>query len=181
MNSTQVNPTTDAELIDAPVPPAKAEPTKKASGEYVNNKGLLEEFHRSKEAGQMTPEFAKMLTLICKRYASKANFVSYTYNEDMQSFAMLNLVKSWKSFNAERSNNPFSYYTSCITNSFLQYLNQERRHRNIRDMLLVENGLDPSYTFAENQAVFINPYDDPAAMGSPASSNDDPQPNQAKE
>ena len=59
----------------------------------------------------------------------------------------MNLVKSWKSFNPEKSQNPFAYFTSCIHNSFLQYLNQERKHRNIRDALLIEHGLDPSYTY----------------------------------
>ena len=123
---------------------------KKPVTEYVNNKGLLEEFKISKARGEMTPALAKMLMLICERYARKGSYVSYTYNEDMQAFALMNLVKSWKSFNPEKSNNPFAYFTSCITNSFLQYLNQERRHRNIRDALLVENGLDPSYTFTES-------------------------------
>jgi len=152
---------------------------KKPLTEYVNNKGLLEEFHRSKEKGDMTPAFARMLTLICKRYAGKVNFASYTYNEDMQAFAMLNLVKSWKSFNAEKSNNPFAYYTSCITNSFLQYLNQERRHRNIRDALLVEHGLDPSYTFTENQSGFQSQFDE-VGIQNPTPSNDETQ-DKAKE
>lgn len=122
---------------------------KKLPIEYVNNKSLLEEFKICKEAGVMSNKLAKMLMMICERYGKKGSYANYTYNEDMQAFAMMNLVKSWKSFNPEKSNNPFAYFTSCVTNSFLQYLNQERRHRNIRDALLVENGMDPSYTFTE--------------------------------
>jgi hypothetical protein len=116
---------------------------------YVNNKALLEEFDISIKQDQMTPKLAKMVMMICQRYARKVNFSSYTYNEDMQGFAMMNLVKSWRSFNPEKSQNPFAYFTTCVTNSFLQYLNHERKHRNIRDALLVDNGLDPSYTFTE--------------------------------
>ncbi len=118
--------------------------------EYVNNKALLEEFLISREQGEMTSRLAKMLMLICERYARKGMYASYTYNEDMQAFALMNLVKAWKSFNPEKSSNPFAYFTSCVTNSFLQYLNQEKKHRNIRDALLVENGLDPSYTFTDS-------------------------------
>ena len=124
--------------------------TDKKPTEYVNNKMLLEEFHVSAEAGKMSEKLAKMLMLICERYARKGIYANYTYNEDMQAFAMMNLVKSWKSFNPEKSNNPFAYFTSCVTNSFLQYLNQERKHRNIRDALLIENGMDPSFTYSEN-------------------------------
>lgn len=124
----------------------KAAPT--AGGVYVTNKALLAEFKISREKGEMTNELAKMVMLICERYARRGSYASYTYNDDLQSFALMNLVKSWKSFNPEKSQNPFAYFTSCIHNSFLQYLNQERKHRNIRDALLIENGLDPSYTYA---------------------------------
>jgi len=116
-------------------------------GVYVTNKALLAEFKVSREKGEMTNELARMVMLICERYARRGSYASYTYNEDLQSFALMNLVKSWKSFNPEKSQNPFAYFTSCIHNSFLQYLNHERKHRNIRDALLIENGLDPSYTY----------------------------------
>lgn len=114
---------------------------------YVTNKALLAEFKLSMEKGEMSNELARMVMLICERYARRGCYVNYTYNDDLQSFALMNLVKSWKSFNPEKSQNPFAYFTSCIHNSFLQYLNQERKHRNIRDALLIEHGLDPSHTY----------------------------------
>lgn len=137
-----------AEIIDTPVPEVVDVGTIEKPGVYVTNKALLAEFKRSREKGEMTTELAKMVMLICERYARRGSYASYTYNDDLQSFALMNLVKSWKSFNPEKSQNPFAYFTSCIHNSFLQYLNQERKHRNIRDALLVENGLDPSYTYS---------------------------------
>ena len=117
--------------------------------QYVKNKDLLEEVIACRKVGKMSDRLAKMLMLICERYARKGIFVSYTYNEDMQMFAMMNLVRSWASFNPEKSDNPFAYYTSCIKNSFRQYLNHEKSHRKIRDALLMENGMDPSHTFTE--------------------------------
>lgn len=122
---------------------------RRAPVEYVNNKLLLEEFHICKENGRMSNRMASMLMLICSRYARKACYINYTYNTDMQSFALLNLVKSWKSFNPAKSSNPFAYFTSCVTNSFRQFLNQEKNHRRIRDALLVNNGLDPSFAYNE--------------------------------
>jgi hypothetical protein len=60
---------------------------------------------------------------------------------------MMMLCKTWSAFNVEKSDNPFSFYTQCITNSFFQFDNQERKQRNIRDLLLVDQGLTPSYNF----------------------------------
>lgn len=121
--------------------------SKRGSRNYLNNRDLLAEVIKSKEEGQMTKKLAHMLTLLCARYGKRANFASYTYNEDMQAYAMLMLVKTWNSFDPEKSNNPFAFFTQCIKNSFIQYLNQEKRHRVIRDEIMVNEGLNPSYSY----------------------------------
>lgn len=120
---------------------------KKASRNYLNNRDLLAEVIRSKEQSRMTDKLAHMLTLLCARYGKRGNFASYTYNQDMQAYAMMMLVRTWNSFDPEKSNNPFAFFTQCIKNSFIQYLNQEKRHRTIRDEIMVSEGLNPSYSY----------------------------------
>jgi DNA-directed RNA polymerase specialized sigma subunit len=121
--------------------------TKKRKTNYLNNRDLLAETIKSKEQGQMTDKLARMLQMLCARYGSRANFANYTYNEDMQAYAMCSLCKTWSAFNPEKSSNAFAFFTQCVKNSFIQYLKQEKRQRNIRDELLVEHGLNPSYTY----------------------------------
>lgn len=119
---------------------------------YLNNKELLVAVRESKEQGKMSPKLATMLQLLCSKYATKGSFVNYSYNEDMQAYAMLMLVRTWNSFDLNKSNNPFAFFTQCIKNSFIQYLNQEKRQRTIRDLLLVDQGLNPSFGFDEENA-----------------------------
>lgn len=114
---------------------------------YLSNKELLAEVKRSKAAGQMSNTLAVMLQLLCSRYAKKGNFINYSYNTDMQAYAMMMLVRTWNSFDPEKSNNPFAFFTQCIKNSFIQYLNQEKRQRDVRDVLLIDQGMNPSYGF----------------------------------
>ncbi|MGZ8924655.1 MAG: hypothetical protein ACXW2E_02105 [Nitrososphaeraceae archaeon] len=116
---------------------------------YLNNKELLAAVKDSREQGKMTDKLARMLQLLCARYANKGNFVNYSYNSDMQSYAIMMLVRTWTGFNPNKSNNPFAFFTQCIKNSFIQYLNQEKRQRNVRDMLLVNQGLNPSFAYLE--------------------------------
>ena len=40
-----------------------------------------------------------------------------------------------------------SVNVTSIKNSFIQFLNQEKKQRNVRDELLVKNGLTPSLTY----------------------------------
>lgn len=123
------------------------QPASKKKTNYLNNKDLLHEVIKSKEQGEMTNKLATMLQLLTTKYAKKGNFSGYSYNDDMQAYAMLMLVRTWKSFDPEKSNNPFAFFTQCIKNSFIQYLNQEKRQRDIRDEKLVNEGMLPSFKY----------------------------------
>lgn len=116
---------------------------------YLTNKELLAEVINAKEKGFMTDKLARMLMMLTRKYAKKGNYVNYTYNEDMVSYALMMLVRTWSSFKPEKSSNPFAFYTQCIKNSFSQYLNQEKRQRNIRDQMLIDQGMNPSYGFGD--------------------------------
>jgi len=116
---------------------------------YVTNGKMLPEVIKSKQQGQMTNELAKMLMMLTRKYAQRPCFSRYTYKEDMISEAFANLCKNALKFKPEMSSNPFSFYTTCINNSFLHFLNVEKKHRRTRDQLLVEIGKNPSFNFQE--------------------------------
>jgi hypothetical protein len=132
-----------------PTKPIKKAPAKPAKKKYLNNKDLLREIEKSHQAGKMTNEFALMIKMLCHRYASKGNYASYSYNEDMQAFALLTVCKVWKSFDPVKGKNPFAYFTQTIKHAFFQYLNNEKKQRTIRDELLINNGDNPSFGFLE--------------------------------
>jgi len=114
---------------------------------YLTNSKLLPAVKRSKEAGKLSDELAGMLMMLTKKYAQRPCFSGYTYKEDMISEALTNLCQNALKFNTDKYDNPFAYYTTCINSSFLQFLNVEKKHRRIRDQLLVDIGENPSYSF----------------------------------
>jgi len=59
---------------------------------------------------------------------------------------LLQLSQIGLQFNEDKSQNPFAYYTAAITNSFTRVLNIEKKSQNIRDDILEQNGLNPSWT-----------------------------------
>lgn len=85
-------------------------------------------------------------TFVCRR-SGYVYVTGNTYNDDMQSYAMLMLVKTWDSFDPAKSSNPFAFFTQCIKNSFIQYLKVEKKQRDIRDEKLVDMGMNPSFGF----------------------------------
>jgi len=108
--------------------------------------GGMENGHFSKEHGKMTDKLAHMFIKLCERYATRSNWRGYTYNEEMRGTALLQLSQIGLQFNEDKSQNPFAYYTAAITNSFTRVLNIEKKSQNIRDDILEQNGLNPSWT-----------------------------------
>lgn len=99
-----------------------------------------------KEHGKMTNRLAHMFIKLCERYGSRSNWRGYTYNDEMQANALVQLSQVGLQFDESKSQNPFAYYTATITNSFTRVLNIEKKNQNIRDDILEQNGLNPSYT-----------------------------------
>jgi len=100
----------------------------------------------SKTHGAMTNELAKMFMKLVERYGTRGNWRGYTYNDEMQASALLQLSQIGLQFDESKSQNPFAYYTAAITNSFTRVLNLEKKGQNIRDDILEHHGLKPSYT-----------------------------------
>lgn len=100
----------------------------------------------SHEHGKMTNKLALMYMKLCERYGTRGNWRGYTYNDEMQSQALMQLSQIGLQFDESKSDNPFAYYTAAITNSFTRILNIEKKNQNIRDDIMEMEGMMPSYT-----------------------------------
>ena len=100
----------------------------------------------SADHGKITNQLAMMFMKLCERYGTRANWRGYTYNDEMQSQALMQLSQIGLQFDESKSENPFAYYTAAITNSFTRILNIEKKNQAIRDDLLEFNGMMPSFT-----------------------------------
>ena len=108
--------------------------------------GGMENGYFSTDHGKMTNQLALMYMKLCERYGTRANWRGYTYNDEMQSQALMQLSQIGLQFDESKSDNPFAYYTAAITNSFTRILNIEKKNQSIRDDLLEFNGMMPSFT-----------------------------------
>ena len=100
----------------------------------------------SQDHGRISNRLARMFLLLVERYGRRGNWRSYTYNDEMQSAALLQLSQIGLQFDESKGENPFAFYTTVLKNSFTRVFNIERKVQNIRDDLLIMNGAAPSYT-----------------------------------
>jgi len=108
--------------------------------------GGLENGEFCQTHGHLTDELVKAFMLLCQRIAMKTNWRGYSYIDEMQSAALLNLCAQGLKFDESRGNNPFAFYTTTVKNAFTKVLNTEKKSQKTRDSLLEANGLTPSHT-----------------------------------
>lgn len=99
----------------------------------------------SSEHGSITNKLAKMFILMTNKYAQRSNWRNYTYLDEMKGQALLQLSQMGLQFDEMQSDNPFSYYTMSLQNSFTRVLNLEKKNQELRDDLLIDNGASPSF------------------------------------
>ena len=121
---------------------------------YIIENGATKEVGRSHskggkfnlERGSITNKLAKMFILMVNKYGQRGNWRGYTYIDEMKGQALLQLAQMGLQFDESKSDNPFSYYTQSLQNSFTRVLNLEKKNQDLRDDLLIDSGASPSFS-----------------------------------
>jgi hypothetical protein len=100
----------------------------------------------SLEHGSITNKLAKMFILMVNKYGQRGNWRGYTYLDEMKGQALLQLAQMGLQFDEYKSDNPFSYYTASVSNSFTRVFNLEKKNQELRDDLLIDSGASPSFS-----------------------------------
>ena len=104
---------TKKEITPKPTPAPK--PARKKN--YLNNKDLYNAIVASKEDGKLTKDAEKMLILLAEKAINKMKYVDEKDREDCLSFAILDLLKYWRSFNPVYTN-AFAYFTEIAKRGY---------------------------------------------------------------
>ena len=79
----------------------------------------------------------------------KANFVRYTYREEMVMDAVENCLKAIENYNIDKATrtgkpNAFAYFTQIAWYAFLRRIEKEKKQQDIKMKYLSESGLELS-------------------------------------
>jgi DNA-directed RNA polymerase specialized sigma subunit len=116
---------------------------KRVKKNYVNNADLLEaliqyqkDCKEAEDCGDekpVVPDYiGKCIYQIATRLATKPNFSGYSYKDDMISDGIENCLQYMHNFDAEKSQNPFAYFTQIIWYAFLRRIQKEKKQMYIR-------------------------------------------------
>jgi len=127
---------------------------------YVNNAKFSEavvEYKKSVEFAlannqkkpQVTNYIASCFLKIAEGLSHKANFVRYTYREEMVMDAVENCLKAIENYNIEAATrtgkpNAFAYFTQIVWYAFLRRIQKEKKHQDIKIKYMTEYAIEDS-------------------------------------
>lgn len=112
----------------------------KANPFYINNKEFTNEIINCKygfldketgyqhKVGELSPKAISFFILLANRAVLKLHFSNPLDKEDCIQSAMLDLLRYWKNFNEEKSNNAFAYFTQIVKNGYAKEYKKIHRH-----------------------------------------------------
>ena len=105
----------------------------------------IETGHFDISQGTLSEGLVIMIMQLVSKYARSGNWASYTFRDDMESAAMLQLYDTALKFEEAKGNNVFAYLTQIATNRFTAILNTEKTQRKIKSRLMQEAGYNATY------------------------------------
>ena len=116
---------------------------KKAPAHYVDNKKFFEALveyrrlvldaaERGEERPRVTEYIGECFLKIATHLSYKANFINYTYKDDMISDGIENCLTAVIKFDPERGMNPVAYFTQIIHYAFIRRIEREKKHSYIK-------------------------------------------------
>jgi hypothetical protein len=122
---------------------------KKEKQFYVSNKLMYElyvQWYKDIEtaAANNQPEppipdyIVESIMKIANKLSFRPNFFNYSYRDDMIAEAIASCISSVKKFNIEKSNNPFSYFTTIAYNVFIGFISNEKNQTYVKAKLMIE-------------------------------------------
>ena len=131
---------------------------RKKSIHYVNNAqfsqavvdyvGKLEECRKEQISLPKVPDYiAQCFLRIAEGLSHKANFIRYTYREEMVMDAVENCLKAISNYNLEAAMrtgkpNAFAYFTQITWFAFLRRITKEKKQQDIKLKYLTKSGIE---------------------------------------
>ena len=125
---------------------------------YVNNAqfsqavvNYVEHANREVAAGRdkpIIPDYVAMCFLrIAEGLSHKANFVRYTYREEMVMDAVENCLKAIENYNLDTATrtgkpNAFAYFTQIAWYAFLRRIEKEKKQQDVKLKFIAEAGIE---------------------------------------
>ena len=154
MTSSQKPPNTNQQSIE---PGSHYVDNKKFLAELIEYKKLVDEAkNKSEEIPPVNNYIGECFLKIATHLSYKANFINYTYRDDMISDGIENCLVAATKFDPAKSSNPFAYYTQIIYFAFVRRIQKEKKQQATKYKLLENVDFEQLIAHSDGNEEYIN-------------------------
>ncbi len=147
--------------------PEKLSISNPKSTHYVDNKKFLSELIKHKEKVTKAKDkqidkpmvsnyLGECFLKIATHLSYKANFINYTYRDDMISDGIENCLVAVEKFDPEKSSNPFAYYTQIIYFAFVRRIQKEKKQQATKYKMLENVDLNQLLVHSDGNDEYVS-------------------------
>jgi hypothetical protein len=138
---------------------------------YVDNKKFLqamidwkEDCNLAEKNGKVQPPVTNYIgecfLKIATHLSYRPNFINYTYRDEMISDGIENCLQYVANFNAEKSKNPFAYFTQIIYYAFIRRIQKEKKQSHVKNKVIEKHTYETFTTMeGDESAYFVRGFD----------------------
>ena len=137
------------------------------STHYVDNSKFLEELVKYKKKVTEAKDknipkpivsnyLGECFLKIATHLSYKANFINYTYRDDMISDGIENCLVAVDKFDPEKSKNPFAYYTQIIYFAFVRRIQKEKKQQATKYKILENIDLNQLLVHSDGNEEYVS-------------------------
>ena len=147
--------------------PEKLSISNPKSTHYVDNSKFLEELVKYKKKVTEAKDknipkpivsnyLGECFLKIATHLSYKANFINYTYRDDMISDGIENCLVAVDKFDPEKSKNPFAYYTQIIYFAFVRRIQKEKKQQATKYKMLENVDLNQLLVHSDGNDEYVS-------------------------
>ena len=147
--------------------PEKLSISNPKSTHYVDNSKFLEELVKYKKKVTEAKDknipkpivsnyLGECFLKIATHLSYKANFINYTYRDDMISDGIENCLVAVDKFDPEKSKNPFAYYTQIIYFAFVRRIQKEKKQQATKYKILENIDLNQLLVHSDGNEEYVS-------------------------
>lgn len=141
--------------------------TNKPSAHYVDNKKfyealveyrkcILEAQEKGLEKPRVTEYIGECFLKIATHLSYKANFINYTFKDDMISDGIENCLTAVEKFDPTRGMNPFAYFTQITFFAFVRRIQKEKKQQATKYKMMENVDIDMLLSHSQDNEEFAN-------------------------
>lgn len=101
------------------------------NNQYVSAKELYEEYNKSLQLGKCSDKLLLYFRRIAKRFASTFEYVNKADADAVVEYAVAEAWQKWDTFDSQKTNNIFSFYTTMLANDMKLHYKQLTKGKNL--------------------------------------------------